>query len=213
MGLPWWLSWERIRLQCRRSGFNPWVRRTPWRRKWLPTLVFLPEKSPGQRSLSGYSPWGCKQVTKPPPSNPVLTTSAKTLFPSKVTFWGSRRTWSFVQTPFSPVQDQFMKFPEGNGRAFGLWARNNHEGLLTGSKQICTPEHGCPLPASHLTGSEYLSSQLPAPGCFVNEFKRGGLPSAGGCFRNLFLYFLSETLCFWKLCLAVPHDTGRSLMH
>ena len=30
----------------------------PWRRKWQPTPVFLPGKSPGQRSLAGYSPWG-----------------------------------------------------------------------------------------------------------------------------------------------------------
>ena len=28
-------------LQCRRPGFNPWVRKIPWRRKWQPTLVFL----------------------------------------------------------------------------------------------------------------------------------------------------------------------------
>ena len=39
-------------------GFNPWVCKIPWRRKWQPTPVFLPEKSHGQRSLEGYSPWG-----------------------------------------------------------------------------------------------------------------------------------------------------------
>lgn len=27
-GLPWWLSWWRIRLQCRRSGFNAWLVRS-----------------------------------------------------------------------------------------------------------------------------------------------------------------------------------------
>ena len=31
-----------------------------WRRKWQPTPVFLPGESHGQRSLAGYSPWGCK---------------------------------------------------------------------------------------------------------------------------------------------------------
>ena len=31
-----------------------------WRREWLPTPVFLPGESYGQRSLSGYSPWGCR---------------------------------------------------------------------------------------------------------------------------------------------------------
>ena len=43
--------------QCRRYGFNPWVRKTPWRRAWLPTAVFLPGELQGQRSLANYSPW------------------------------------------------------------------------------------------------------------------------------------------------------------
>ena len=29
--------------------------------KWQPTPVFLPGKYQGQRSLAGYSPWGCKE--------------------------------------------------------------------------------------------------------------------------------------------------------
>ena len=51
--------------QCRRRKrlrFDPWVRRIPWSRKWQPTLVFLSEKSCGQRSLAGYSPWGRKEL-------------------------------------------------------------------------------------------------------------------------------------------------------
>ena len=43
------------------TGFNPWVRKIPWRRKLQPTPVFLPGKSYGQRSQAGYSPWGRKQ--------------------------------------------------------------------------------------------------------------------------------------------------------
>ena len=31
-------------------------------RKWQPTPVFLPGKFHGQRSLEGYSPWGCKDL-------------------------------------------------------------------------------------------------------------------------------------------------------
>ena len=46
----------------KRSGFSPWVRKIPWRRKWQPTPVFLPGKSHGQRSLVGYSPWGHKEL-------------------------------------------------------------------------------------------------------------------------------------------------------
>ena len=42
-------------------GFDPWVGKIPWRRKWQPTPVFLPGKSHGRRSLVGYSPWGRKE--------------------------------------------------------------------------------------------------------------------------------------------------------
>ena len=61
-GLPWWLRWQRICLQCRRPGFNSWVRKIPWRGEWQPIPVFLPGKSHRQRSLVGYSPWGCKEL-------------------------------------------------------------------------------------------------------------------------------------------------------
>ena len=42
-------------------GFDPWVGKIPWRRKWQATPVLLPKKSHGQRSLVGYSPWGRKE--------------------------------------------------------------------------------------------------------------------------------------------------------
>ena len=34
----------------------------PWRREWLPTLVFWPGEFHGQRSLADYSPWGWKEL-------------------------------------------------------------------------------------------------------------------------------------------------------
>ena len=43
-----------------RLRFDPWVRKIPWRRAWLPTPVLLPGESHGQRSLEGYSLWGCR---------------------------------------------------------------------------------------------------------------------------------------------------------
>ena len=39
-----------------RCGFHPWVRKSPWRRTWQHTPVFLPGESHGQRSLVGYRP-------------------------------------------------------------------------------------------------------------------------------------------------------------
>ena len=47
--------------KCKRCKFNPWVRKTPWSRKWYSTPVFWPGKFHGQRNLVGYSPWGCKE--------------------------------------------------------------------------------------------------------------------------------------------------------
>ena len=47
-------------LQPGRPGFDPWVGKIPWRRKWQPTPVLLPGKSHG-RGLVGYSPWGRKE--------------------------------------------------------------------------------------------------------------------------------------------------------
>ena len=62
--LPWWLNGQEFACLCIWCGFNPWVRKIPWQKKWLPTLVFLPGRSHGQRSLAGYSPWGCKDMTE-----------------------------------------------------------------------------------------------------------------------------------------------------
>ena len=58
-GLPGWLNGKEPACQCRRHrryDFHPWVGKTPWKRKWQPTPVFLPGKFHGQKSLAGYSP-------------------------------------------------------------------------------------------------------------------------------------------------------------
>jgi len=50
--------------QCRRHrrcGFDPKVRKIPWRRAWQATPVCLPGKSHGLRGLVGYSLKGRKE--------------------------------------------------------------------------------------------------------------------------------------------------------
>ena len=44
---------KKLSAKCRRYGFDPWVGKIRWRRKWQPTpwVVFLTGKSQGQRSL------------------------------------------------------------------------------------------------------------------------------------------------------------------
>ena len=46
----------KVFLQCRRPGFNPWAGK-------VPTPVFLPGESHGQRSTVGYSPQVPKSQT------------------------------------------------------------------------------------------------------------------------------------------------------
>jgi len=56
MRLPRWLRDKESTCQCRRRrrfGLDPWFGKIPWRRKQQPALVFLPEKSHGQRRLVG----------------------------------------------------------------------------------------------------------------------------------------------------------------
>ena len=60
-GLPRGHSGKDSACQCRRSkrpGFNPWLGKTPWRRKWQPTPVFLPGKSHGPEKLGGLQSRG-----------------------------------------------------------------------------------------------------------------------------------------------------------
>ena len=65
LGFPGGASGKESTCQCRRHKrceFNPRIMKIPWKRKWQPTLVFLPGKSHGQRSLEGYSPWGSQRA-------------------------------------------------------------------------------------------------------------------------------------------------------
>ena len=52
-----WLSWQRICMQCRRPGFDPWVGKIPWKTERLPTPEFWPGEFHGL-----YSPWGRKET-------------------------------------------------------------------------------------------------------------------------------------------------------
>ena len=53
-----------ICLQCGRPGFDPWMGKILWRRKWQLTPGPLPGKFHGWRSLVGYGPWGPKELDR-----------------------------------------------------------------------------------------------------------------------------------------------------
>ena len=96
--LPWWFRWWRICLQCGRHGFDPWVRKIPWRRKWQPTPVFLPGEFHAQRSLAGYSPWEVIGGINPATWGSVLCAG----------FFTRTKPAGFGSTPF--VSELFLYF-------------------------------------------------------------------------------------------------------
>ena len=54
----WWFRQWKIFLQCRKPGFDPWVGKIPWRREWLPTLVFWPRtEEPVGLQSTGSKTW------------------------------------------------------------------------------------------------------------------------------------------------------------
>ena len=54
-------QWWRTCLSMQKMQIPSLRLKIPWKRKWQPTPGFLAGKSQGQRSLAGYSPWGCKE--------------------------------------------------------------------------------------------------------------------------------------------------------
>ena len=65
LGFPGVASGKESDCQYRRHKkhrFDAQVGKIPWRRKWQPAPVFLFGKFHGQRSLVGYSLWGCKEL-------------------------------------------------------------------------------------------------------------------------------------------------------
>ena len=52
--LPLWLSGKEPICQCRRCGFDPWVGKIPWRRKWPPLQYFC---------LESAMDWGVRLAT------------------------------------------------------------------------------------------------------------------------------------------------------
>ena len=57
-----WFSSKESTCQCRRYGFDPWVEKIPWRRKWQPTPVYLPGESPWAEEPGWLQSMGSQRV-------------------------------------------------------------------------------------------------------------------------------------------------------
>ena len=101
--------------QCRRRKrhwFNPWVGKIPSRRKWQPTPVFLSREYRGQRSLVGYSPWGCKEsdTTEQLTLHAMLSFLPYFITGSSAT--GNQKEIIMSWQPFIRNNDLWSKFPQ-----------------------------------------------------------------------------------------------------
>ena len=83
-----------ICLQRGRPGFDPWVRKILWRRKWQPTPVLLPGKFWGWRNFIGYNLWGHKESD--------TTERLHFHFPNFSEFFDISTTWYSLWPHFLP---------------------------------------------------------------------------------------------------------------
>ena len=60
---PRWLSGKDPTCQCGRHGFDPWVKKIPWRRKWQLTPVFLPGNSMDRGGWRAHGVHGFAKVS------------------------------------------------------------------------------------------------------------------------------------------------------
>ena len=94
-----WFSGKGPPCQCRRLEFHPWVGKISRGRKRQCTPGFLPRKSHGQRSLAGYSAWGCERVRLH--SSNTLSLQSQILeietYPWTQKKWPQDRTYSISQ--------------------------------------------------------------------------------------------------------------------
>ena len=60
-GLPKWLKDKEPACRCKRPGFDPWVRKIPWRRKWQPTPL-LAWEIPWTKEPGGLQSMGSQRV-------------------------------------------------------------------------------------------------------------------------------------------------------
>ena len=140
MGLPWWLSGKEPACQCRRRGFDPWVRKIPWERKWQPTPVILPE-NPMDRGA-----WHATDTTQWLNNNKTPNTRK---YPEKLEEqMGIEESGYIVSLPAysttacPPAQFTLLHFPFGNDYVYGFSGRHLPTSYLksTGRHWKCLTE-------------------------------------------------------------------------
>ena len=114
--------------RCRRCGFNPWVRKIPWRRKQQTTPLFLLGKSHGLRSLEAIV-IGSQRISHDflEGSFPLCSGSPGLLE------WGWREPGSSSGESSEKGYDDFYVSLNSNRKDLCRWSRDQAPSLWSGS--------------------------------------------------------------------------------
>ena len=172
---------------------HPWVGKIPWRRKWQPTPVFLPEKSHGPWSLVGYHPWGRKESDTTEWLHFHLFCDL--LWAMILPHESQQRLWN-IHTYFPLFTDVSPNITRSTCPACLL--DPEREGTELGCTCQTQPQSVISQPIQVVWTSQALSVEPP---CWAQPACRH--PSNSACFCRV-LWFcgcLSHSLCWHKMCL------------
>ena len=155
-----------------------------WSRKWLPTLVFLPRKFHSQRSLAGYSPWGCKE-------SDMTEQKHKNTVPHRGSWWNGQQTEKSGWGRAMWVQIKGPTFP-------GKSNREPH-GEVEKEKLVCC-----------VTQEQFWWRREICNENFLHCF--GGICNISLLFNIAHLYFLNFIYFYFWLCWVFITLRGLSLV-
>ena len=127
-GLVWRLSSKEPTCQCRRLGFNPWVRKILWRRKWHPHSSILVWETPWSEEPAQKSSWGRKRVRH----DSVTTQQQQQQMEDRVQEGGRRHLGNSqfsglsIRMPFLKTGQQWAG-PGLGGSVLLFWTKSNHD--------------------------------------------------------------------------------------
>ena len=107
-------------------GSIPGSGRSPCRRPWQPTSVFVPGESHGQRSLEGCSLWGCKESATEVTEHTHVHTALMRVLRSGRGRQRRRRGWDHVEAVHRCWLWRWRKWPQ-SGSKRELWMLEKQE--------------------------------------------------------------------------------------
>ena len=115
-------------------------RKIPFRRQWLPTLVFLPRESYGQRSLAGPSSCGCKESD--------MTEQLMLSYLHKLWRAGDQRTMSEISESRVATLSWVLSYQNIQALNWNLWkpmpyGQRNQSATITAAQTCHSSVLGC----------------------------------------------------------------------